>query len=163
MALDDRAQALEAFRQAASLPYLDGDARGWARSSAWSAPSRPSTGARPPARAGRGRVRQVTTLRLLVTLAASVLTMVTPRIASAQAAAARAGTPPAAEPVKEAKARGEARPKRVLRLEELKVEGRIRKPQAMFLMPRANLNYGDLDRAESFTPKVAKALEREPF
>jgi len=92
-----------------------------------------------------------------------VLTMVTPRIASAQAAAARAATPPAAEPAKDAKAQGQARPRRVLRLEEFKVEGRIQKPQAMFLMPRANLNYGDLDRAESFTPKVAKALEREPF
>ena len=92
-----------------------------------------------------------------------MLTMVTPRIASARAAAARAATPPAAEPAKDAKAPGQARPRRVLRLVELKVEGRIQKPQAMFLMPRANLSYGDLDRAESLTPKVAKALEREPF
>ena len=100
----------------------------------------------------------MTTSRLLVTLAAGVLTIGSPRGASAQAAA---GAPPAAEPVKEGKA--PARPKRVLRLEELKVEGRIQKPQAMFLMPRANLNYGDLDRGESFTPKIGKALQHEPF
>jgi hypothetical protein len=89
--------------------------------------------------------------------------MFTPRVAHAQAAAARAAPQTQAEPTTDAKAQGQARPKRVLRLEELKVEGRIQKPQAMFLMPRANLNYGDLDRGESFTPKVGKALEREPF
>jgi hypothetical protein len=105
----------------------------------------------------------MTTFRLLVTLAAAVLTMTMPRSAHAQAAAARPATPPAAEPAKDAKSQGSARPKRVLRLEELKVEGRIQKPQAMFLMPRANLNYGDLDRGESFTPRVGKALEHEPF
>ncbi len=54
-------------------------------------------------------------------------------------------------------------PRKILRLEELKVEGRIQKPQAMFLMPRANLNYGDLDRSESFLPKVTRAVEKEPF
>ena len=50
-----------------------------------------------------------------------------------------------------------------LRLEEMKVEGRIQKPQAMFLMPRANLNVGELDRSEPFLPKVSKALTKPPF
>jgi hypothetical protein len=54
-------------------------------------------------------------------------------------------------------------PRKVLRLEEMKVEGRIQKPQAMFLMPRANLNYGDLDRSEPLLPKVKAAVEKEPF
>ena len=54
-------------------------------------------------------------------------------------------------------------PKKILRLEEMKVEGRIHKPQAMFLMPRANLNYGELDRSEPLLPKVTKAVEKEPF
>jgi hypothetical protein len=54
-------------------------------------------------------------------------------------------------------------PRKILRLEEMKVEGRIQKPQAMFLMPRANLSYGDLDRSEPFLPKVTKAVEKEPF
>jgi hypothetical protein len=54
-------------------------------------------------------------------------------------------------------------PRKILRVEELKVEGRIQKPQAMFLMPRANLNYGELDRAEPLLPKVTKAVEKEPF
>jgi hypothetical protein len=56
-----------------------------------------------------------------------------------------------------------AAPRKILRLEEMKVEGRIQKPQAMFLMPRANLNYGDLDRSEPFLPKVKAAVEKDPF
>jgi hypothetical protein len=73
--------------------------------------------------------------------------------------------------VKGEPATGEARvidkkkvaPTKILRLEELKVEGRIQKPQAMFLMPRANLNIGELDRAESLLPKVSQALSKPPF
>jgi hypothetical protein len=45
----------------------------------------------------------------------------------------------------------------------VKVEGRIHKPQAMFLLPRANLNPGELDRTEPLLPKVTKAVDREPF
>jgi hypothetical protein len=54
-------------------------------------------------------------------------------------------------------------PTKILRLEEMKVEGRIQKPQAMFLMPRANLNIGELDRSEPFLPKVSKAVTKSPF
>jgi hypothetical protein len=45
----------------------------------------------------------------------------------------------------------------------MKVEGRIQKPQAMFLMPRANLNYGELDRSEPFLQKVTQAVQKAPF
>ena len=51
----------------------------------------------------------------------------------------------------------------MLRLQELKVEGRIQKPQAMFLMPRATLNYGELDRSEPVTPRVKAAAQKAPF
>jgi hypothetical protein len=33
----------------------------------------------------------------------------------------------------------------------------------MFLMPRANLNFGELDRTEPFLEKVTKAVEKAPF
>jgi hypothetical protein len=71
----------------------------------------------------------------------------------------------AAEPrsaPRSAKAAAPPKPK-ILRLEEMKVEGKIQKPQAMFLMPRANLNVGDLERADPLLPKIAEAIEREPF
>ena len=87
----------------------------------------------------------MTISRALVAVAVSVLTMIAPGQVLGQEAAQK------------------KRPKKVLRLEEMKVEGRIHKPQAMFLMPRANLNYGDLERSEPALPKVVKAVENEPF
>jgi hypothetical protein len=88
----------------------------------------------------------MTVRRALVALSAAMLTIL----------AAPARAEPAAGKRKQT-------PRRVLRLEELKVEGRIHKPQAMFLMPRANLSYAELDRAEPLLPKVTKAVEKEPF
>jgi hypothetical protein len=88
--------------------------------------------------------------RALVTLFAAVLT-ITAVPAGAQLA-----------PRTTAAAKKEV-PRKILRLEELKVEGKIQKPQAMFLMPRANLNFGELDRSEPFLDKVAKAVEKAPF
>lgn len=86
-------------------------------------------------------------LRVLVALLAAVLTIF--------------ATPVWAQGADAAKKK--AAPRKILRLEELKVEGRIQKPQAMFLMPRANLSYGDLDRSEPFLPKVKGAVEKQPF
>ena len=88
----------------------------------------------------------MTPTRLLVALAAAMLTIGTPLSARAQATQKKKATS-----------------KKVLRVEEMKVEGRIQKPQAMFLMPRANLSYGDLDRGESFLPKISQATEKDPF
>ncbi len=88
----------------------------------------------------------MTSLRALVALSAARLTIF--------AVPARAQS--AADKKKQA-------PRKILRLEEMKVEGRIQKPQAMFLMPRANLNYGELDRIEPLLPKVTRAVEKDPF
>ncbi len=89
----------------------------------------------------------MTPSRVLVALVAAVLT-----IAPASARSETQGAKKKA-----------AAPKKILRLEELKVEGRIHKPQAMFLMPRANLNLGELERSEPLLPKVTEAAEKEPF
>ena len=73
------------------------------------------------------------------------------------AAAALAQEPAAA------KAASTAKKRKVIRLEALTVEGRIQKPQAFYILQRSNLNFGELNRAESFLPKVEKALDKEPF
>lgn len=52
---------------------------------------------------------------------------------------------------------------RVIRLEELQIEGRIQKPQAFYLLQRSNLNFDDLNREESFLDKVVEAVEKPPF
>ncbi len=107
----------------------------------------------------------MTTFRRLVTLVAAVITMGSPRLARAEenASPAKAAPSASAQPKSESKGQAGTQSKKVLRLEELKVEGHIQKPQAMFLMPRANLNYGDLDKGESFLPKVAEPLQKPPF
>ncbi len=88
-------------------------------------------------------------VRVLVAVSAAVLTIFVAAPAWAQAAPDARNRKPA--------------PRKILRLEEMKVEGRIQKPQAMFLMPRANLNYGELDRSEPFLPKVTQAVQKAPF
>ena len=56
-----------------------------------------------------------------------------------------------------------AKKKKVLRLEALTVEGRIQKPEAMYILQRSQLNFEELNRAESFLPKVEKSVEADPF
>ncbi len=53
--------------------------------------------------------------------------------------------------------------KKVIRLEAITVEGRIQKPQAFYILQRSNLNFDELNRTESFVPKVEKSVEKEPF
>ncbi len=102
--------------------------------------------------------------RLLVALFAAVLTIGLPSPTHAQSkpAAAKKGQVTQAQP-KQAEGKKPA-PRKVVRLEEMRVEGRVQKPQAMFLMPRANVNPGaEPDRTESFLPKAVEALQKDPF
>jgi hypothetical protein len=55
------------------------------------------------------------------------------------------------------------RPRKVIRLDSITVEGRIQKPQAFLLLQRSNLNFEELERTESFIPKVIKAVDKDPF
>lgn len=98
--------------------------------------------------------------RLLVALSAAVLTIGLASSAAAQTRPLpRKGQEAPAKPAADKK----PAPKRVLRLEEMRVEGRVQKPQALFLMPRANVSSGEQDRTESFLPKAKDALQKEPF
>jgi hypothetical protein len=53
--------------------------------------------------------------------------------------------------------------KKVIRLDAITVEGRIQKPQAFYILQRSNLNFDELNRDESFLPKVVKSVDKEPF
>lgn len=57
----------------------------------------------------------------------------------------------------------EAKKKRVIRLETITVEGRIQKPQAFYILQRSNLNFDELERSESFLPKVVRSVDKDPF
>lgn len=52
---------------------------------------------------------------------------------------------------------------KVLRLDEITVEGRIQKPTVFYSLSRANLNFDALNRKESFLPKIVKSVEKDPF
>lgn len=56
-----------------------------------------------------------------------------------------------------------AKKKKVIRLDAITVEGRIQKPQAFYILQRSNLNFEELNKTESFIPKVVKSVEKEPF
>lgn len=57
----------------------------------------------------------------------------------------------------------EPKKKKVIRLDAITVEGQIQKPQAFYILQRSNLNFDELNKAESFTPKVVQSVEKEPF
>jgi hypothetical protein len=119
----------------------------------------------------------VTRLRLVVALSAAVLTIGVaaparaqtsklPRRAKESAAQPAAGKPAEKPAAGEAAEKGDRKTagRKVVRLEEMRVEGRVQKPQALFLMPRANVNNsGDQDRIESFLSKATDAVKTDPF
>jgi hypothetical protein len=53
--------------------------------------------------------------------------------------------------------------KKVIRLDAITVEGRIQKPQAFYILQRSQLNFEELNRTDSFLPKVVKSVEKDPF
>ena len=53
--------------------------------------------------------------------------------------------------------------RRVLRLDEVTVEGRIQKPQAFFILQRSQQSFEQLEKKESFLPKIVKSTEKDPF
>lgn len=82
-------------------------------------------------------------------LATALLCVAAPAWAEDSAASKSSGAP--------------AKKRKVIRLEAVTVEGRIQKPQAFYILQRSNLTFGELNRAESFLPRVEKALDKEPF
>jgi hypothetical protein len=53
--------------------------------------------------------------------------------------------------------------RKVIRLDALKVEGRIQKPQAFYILQRSNLNYDGLEQKENFLPLIHKVVDDKPF
>ena len=82
--------------------------------------------------------------------------------ASAQDTAASSSTPPPKDAAQQA-AQKDGKKRKVIRLDAITVEGNIQKPQAFYILQRSNLNFDELNKAESFTPQVVKSVEKEPF
>jgi hypothetical protein len=58
---------------------------------------------------------------------------------------------------------GAPKKKKVIRLDALTVEGKIQKPQAFYILQRSNLNFEELNKPESFVPKVVESVDKQPF
>ena len=56
-----------------------------------------------------------------------------------------------------------AEERKVIRLEAIKVEGRIQKPQAFYILQRSNLNFEGLELKRSFVPKIVESVRNAPF
>ncbi|MBI5511206.1 MAG: hypothetical protein HY903_20795 [Deltaproteobacteria bacterium] len=53
--------------------------------------------------------------------------------------------------------------RKIIRLEAIKVEGRIQKPQAFYILQRSNLNFEGLELKQSFIPKIVETIDNDPF
>ena len=51
----------------------------------------------------------------------------------------------------------------MLKLDVITVEGRIQKPQAFYILQRSNLNFGELEKSETFLPKIVQSVNQKPF
>ena len=52
---------------------------------------------------------------------------------------------------------------RVIQLEESRIEGRVQKPNAFYILNRSNLGYEVLDLRTSFVREVIRSVRRAPF
>ena len=62
-----------------------------------------------------------------------------------------------------AAAQEQGKPRKVLKLDVITVEGRIQKPQAFYILQRSNLNFGELEKTETFLPKIVQSVNQKPF
>lgn len=52
---------------------------------------------------------------------------------------------------------------RVIQLEEIRIEGRVQKPNAFYILNRSNLGYEVLEMRTSFLRNVVQSVQGEPF
>lgn len=60
-------------------------------------------------------------------------------------------------------ARAQKRQPKVIQLEEIKIEGRVQKPNAFYILNRSNLGYEVMDLRTSFVREVIRSVQHEPF
>lgn len=53
--------------------------------------------------------------------------------------------------------------RKVITISETRIEGRIQKPQAFYILQRSSLNFEGLELKNSFVPKIIRSVEKAPF
>jgi hypothetical protein len=109
--------------------------------------------------------RTITTLALLTLLLAPVSaraqTPPSPRTPPAPTAAA---PPPAAPAGPKVKVEHGAGGKKIYRItDEIRIEGKIQKPEAFFFYQKSSINYDWQELKQDFIPKILDSVSRSPF
>jgi uncharacterized protein (DUF2147 family) len=101
----------------------------------------------------------LTRLSLLVAAALALA----PAAARAQAAAA-APAAPAADAAPKVKVEKGAGGKKIYRItDEIRIEGKIQKPEAFFFYQKSSINYDWQELKQDFIPKILDSVSRSPF
>ena len=56
-----------------------------------------------------------------------------------------------------------ARAPKVIQLEEIKIEGRVQKPNAFYILNRSNIGYEVMELRTTFLQDVVRSVRNEPF
>jgi hypothetical protein len=87
-----------------------------------------------------------------------------PRTPPAPAAAAPPAGAPAADAGTKVKVEKGAGGKKVYRItEEIRIEGKIQKPEAFFFYQKSTINYDWQELKQDFIPKIVDSVSRSPF
>ena len=62
-----------------------------------------------------------------------------------------------------AQERKKPRAPKVIELEEIKIEGRVQKPNAFYILNRSNIGYEVMELRTSFVNEVIRSVRRDPF
>jgi hypothetical protein len=69
----------------------------------------------------------------------------------------------AAAPASTSAQSAKKREPKIIQLEEIKIEGRVQKPNAFYILNRSNLGYEVLDLRTSFVRDVVRAVQSDAF
>lgn len=81
-----------------------------------------------------------------------------------KAAAAAPGQDPAKKEGPKVKVERGASGKKVYRItEEIRIEGKIQKPEAFYVLQKSSINYDWQDLKQDFLPKIVDSVSKAPF
>lgn len=60
-------------------------------------------------------------------------------------------------------ASAQRRQPKVIKLDEIRIEGRVQKPNAFYILNRSNLGYEVMDLRTSFVRDIIKSVQKDPF
>lgn len=113
-------------------------------------------------------IRQTTVLSCCSLALTLALATIVPARAAAQTVKPAAGATPAAAPAADAapkvKVEKGAGGKKVYRItEEIRIEGKIQKPEAFFFYQKSTINYDWQELKQDFIPKILDSVSHSPF